>query len=147
MKQRIIDLCKIGYGFWIITTSFMILGAVDSYVSLPYYKETNTTLTCPTGSWDSGNTYCNSKNELIHEQWCSKGLFDNKEYCLEGTTSDYFYIGHFDFGVLWIPFLIINSINGIALFIVLNNKYKPFAFRTCSGNILNERLKVGTDSK
>lgn len=135
-KPIIIDLCKIGYGLWMIVTILLALGVVDSYVSLPYYEEDNTHEVCP--HYDLGDAYCNAKNELVIESWCSKGLFDKDAYCTSGNSKDYFYIGHFDFGILWIPLLVLNSVNGVALFIILNRKYGKYEFKLkrCNGEYL-----------
>lgn len=134
-KPIIIDLCKIGFGFWILVSTLLIVSSV-SFVSAGLsegIRESVEHSNCQVPIRYE-NAYC-SDNKLVIENYCYRGIFDTRDICnSEPYRSDF-----------WLPFLqigelmiLVNGFNWYLWFVVLNRKYGKyeFKFKKCNGDFV-----------
>lgn len=134
-KPIIIDLCKIGFGAWILVSTLLIVSSV-SFVSAGLsegIKKTVEHSDCPVPT-SYENAYC-ADNKLTIEDYCYRGILDSEDICNGGTERGYFWLPFLQIGILLI---LVNCLNGYFWFVVLNRKYGKyeFKFRNCKGDFL-----------
>jgi len=149
-KQIVIDLCKLAWAGYFIFSAFLLFVLIDAYSFSPHQVESiDNHYTCSPNDPEpqSGNTYCNSDGKTVFVKQCAIPIW-GASWCLDMKHVDmeWFYVGYGHFVPDITTFMILNCINFGVMFLIINNKYKTFAYKICSGIILNLNDNIPKES-